>query len=153
MKRLVLAIAISACFASCKNNDDSNLKMNKVMLTDTTAIYNSSSSSETGAALQKGERPSHVYVNHKTAADKTESSTSANRFTETSTTSTSATTTKKKGWSNRAKDAVIGGAAGAVGIGEHRTEFNWLFRSGERRRQDGAVRRCGGGPDPGPPLS
>lgn len=115
MKRLVLAIAISACFASCKNNDDSNLKMNKVMLTDTTAIYNSSSSSDTGAALQKGERPSHVYVNHKTAADKTESSTSANRSTETSTTSTSATTTKKKGWSNRAKDAVIGGAAGAVG--------------------------------------
>lgn len=116
MKKIILILLISASLAACKTDTKTDLQTNKVMLTDTSGIYNNSGSSDTGTALQKGERPSKIKYHESERTENEKISRSPERSTTSTTTTTeNTTTTRKKGWSNRAKDAVIGGAAGAVG--------------------------------------
>src|ERR1035437_7100686 len=125
MKKLLMAMSIASVFAACKSDSNTDLQTNKVMLTDTTGIYQNSTSSDSGTALQRGERPSNVsksYNSIESGREKTNTCTkssnnnnTASRNRNTNTTTTTTTTTKKKGWSSRAKGAVIGGATGAIG--------------------------------------
>lgn len=116
MKKLLLVIAIISVFGACKNGS-SNLETNKVMLTDTTGRYSNSVSSDTATAAHRITRSSNYEANESRSKSTTSSPKSGNNTAsaknESATTTT--TTTKKKGWSNRAKGAVIGGTAGAVG--------------------------------------
>ena len=122
MKKLLMAITIASVFAACKSDSKTDLQTNKVMLTDTTGIYKNNMSSDTGTALQRGERPVAVSKNHSSAEsgrEKTRTSTATSKSggntASTGNTTTTTTTTRRKGWSSRAKGAVIGGAAGAIG--------------------------------------
>jgi hypothetical protein len=119
MKKIIMIVTIASVFAACKSDTKTDLQTNKVMLTDTTGIYKNNMSSDTGSALQRGEKPSNVYRTHNTNTN--ESRTSSNRTSNNNNTAstnnrtTTTTTTRRKGWSSRAKGAVIGGAAGAIG--------------------------------------
>lgn len=122
MKKILLAFAISMVFAACQNDSKKDLETNKVMLTDTSASYNNNTSSDTGLAAKTGVKPKtqkHESGNDKPVADNnsttSSSTTTPDNNSSTSSTTTTTTTAKKKGWSNKAKDAVIGGAVGAVG--------------------------------------
>ena len=106
MKKLLIIVIIACMLSACKNSK-TDLQTNKVMPTDTSALYNNNSSSTVG------QKAKEVSKSQTSASNQGKSSTSASDKTVSSTSQTS--TTKKKGWSNRAKDAVIGGAAGAVG--------------------------------------
>ena len=115
MKKMLLIIMIASVFAACKS-DSTDLQTNKVMLTDSSGISNSSASSDTATAVQKGARP--VAVSREKTRSSTSTSNSGGNTASSgngTTTTTTTSTTQKKGWSNRAKGAVIGGAAGAVG--------------------------------------
>lgn len=114
MKKLFTVLTITGVFAACNNKNDENLQTNRVMLTDTTSIYDNSSSSDTGTALQRGERISTATTPRESLNYKSDSKTSSETYERNATSSTSKHAAKK-GWSNRAKGAVIGGAAGAVG--------------------------------------
>lgn len=116
---MLMIITIASVFAACKSNPN-DLQTNKVMLTDSSGINASSASSDTATAGQKGVRP--VIVSKSTSSEKTKTSTSNTSGSAastgngtTTTTTTTTTAAKKKGWSSRAKGAVIGGVAGAVG--------------------------------------
>jgi hypothetical protein len=90
MKKMFTIITIVASFAACKNGTTSEPGNNKAILTNTSSTDKTSAPSDT------------------------RSNTSTSTGTGTTTTTTQ-NTTHKKGWSSRAKGAVIGGAAGAVG--------------------------------------
>ena len=107
-----MALAITSVFAACKSDSKSDLETNKIIMSDTTGAYSANASSDTGTAMQRGERPlpASANTNEKRYESPKRTSSSSTRN-ETTTT----TTAKKKGWSSRAKGAVIGGAAGAVG--------------------------------------
>lgn len=112
MKKLLMAVAIASVFAACKSDTKSDLETNKIIMSDTTGAYPANASTDTGTALQRGERPLPVakHTPERTSeSPKREASSTGNE------TTTTTTTTKKKGWSSRAKGAVIGGAAGAIG--------------------------------------
>lgn len=121
MKKLLMVITIATVFAACKSDSKSDLQTNKVMLTDTSGVYNNNASSDTGTALQRGARPSAVSNrnnSNETRSEKTNSSTAGTNNNNASTNNGNATTTstrRKRGWSSKAKGAVIGGAAGAIG--------------------------------------
>lgn len=106
-------MAIASLFAACKSGSKSDLQTNKVMLNDTTGVYQNSASSDTGTAPQRGEKPSAVSESQN-SNNSTSTKTSNDNTTSTSNATTTTTMTKKKGWSNRAKGAVIGGATGAI---------------------------------------
>ncbi len=110
MKKILIIITIACLFTACKSNSKSDLQTNKVMLTDTTAGYSNDMTTDVGKTEnERGKTNTAASTSHK-------SNTTVSSANNTSTaTSTSTTTAKKKGWSNRAKGAVIGGAAGAVG--------------------------------------
>ena len=108
-----MIITIATVFAACNSDSKSDLQTNKVMLTDTAGIYNSNASSDTGTAVKTGAKP--VAASKSTRSPATSTSRGNTASTGNGTTTTTTTTTQKKGWSNRAKGAVIGGAAGAVG--------------------------------------
>jgi hypothetical protein len=118
MKKMLMIITIVSVFAGC-NSGKSDLETNKVLLTDTSGIHNGNASSDTSAAVKTGARP--AAVSKSTHSEKTGATTSTPgnsgnaASTNNGTTTTTTTTTQKKGWSNKAKGAVIGGAAGAVG--------------------------------------
>ncbi len=109
-----MVLAIASVFAACKSDSKSDLETNKIIMSDTTGAYSANASGDTGTAIQRGERP--LPASAKTTTKKTYESpkSTPGSSTKNETTSTT-TTTKKKGWSSRAKGAVIGGAAGAVG--------------------------------------
>jgi len=90
MKKILMIITIVSSFAACKNGSKSDLETNKAILT------NSSSADDANASSG------------------TRSNTSTSTGTGTNTIATQ-NTTHRKGWSSRAKGAVIGGTAGAVG--------------------------------------
>ncbi len=113
MKKLLMALAIASVFAACKSDSKSDLETNKIILSDTTGAYPANASSDTGTAIQRGERP--LPASAKTTTKKTYESPKSTSSSSTRNETTTTTTTKKKGWSSRAKGAVIGGAAGAVG--------------------------------------
>jgi hypothetical protein len=119
MKKILMIITIAFVFAGC-NSGKSDLETNKILLTDTSGIHNGSASSDTSTAVKTGARPAAVTKTTHTEKSGTTTSTSGNSGNAASTnngttTTTTTSTTQKKGWSNRAKGAVIGGAAGAVG--------------------------------------
>lgn len=118
MKKMLMIITIASVFTACKSDSKSDLETNKIMLTDSTGVMNGSASSDTGKVVNSGT------VSKSNTSQKTKTSTSASSSgstastgngNTTTTTTTTTTTAKKKGWSSRAKGAVIGGAAGAVG--------------------------------------
>ena len=113
MKKMLMVITIATVFASCKS-DSTDLQTNKIMLTDSSGISNSSASSDTATVVEKGARPVLVSGEKTRTSTSTRVGKSASAGNGTTTTTTTTTATKKKGWSNRAKGAVIGGAAGAV---------------------------------------
>jgi uncharacterized protein YcfJ len=103
---------ITTVFAACKN-DSSDLDTNKVMLTDTTGNCDNSTLPDTATATKKEQRQTG-----RGSTERTNSSvvTSGSDATSKTNENTNADVSKKRpGWSSRAKDAVIGGAAGAVG--------------------------------------
>ncbi|MDQ6904239.1 MAG: glycine zipper domain-containing protein [Bacteroidota bacterium] len=112
MKKLLMALAIASVFAACKSDSKTDLETNKIIMSDTTGAYPANASSDTGTAVQRGERPLPA---SNTAAETRNESPKSTSASSTKTETTNRTTTKKKGWSSRAKGAVIGGAAGAVG--------------------------------------
>lgn len=114
MKKLLIVIAITSVFGACKNGS-SNLDTNKVMLTDTTGNYNNSISSDTPAATHRRTKSSNYEANESRSKTTTSSPKSVNNTASAKNERTTTTTAKKRGWSNRAKGAVIGGTAGAVG--------------------------------------
>ena len=111
-----MIITIAFVFGACKNGS-SDLQTNKVMLTDTTGNYSKSISSDTVAEMQKVAKPANHESNE--SRNKPTNSSVTSRDNSTISTNNENTTTnataKKKGWSSRAKGAVIGGATGAVG--------------------------------------
>ncbi len=111
-----MIILVPIVFTAC-NNDSPDLKTNKVMLTDTTANYENNGTSDTAKSMHHITKSVNRHDNERTEPTNS-SSTSGNNSASTSkenTSATSTTTTQKKGWSHKAKDAVIGGAVGAVG--------------------------------------
>lgn len=113
MKKLLIILATASVFTACKSDSKSDLETNKIIMSDTTGAYPASAASDTGTALQRGERPLPVSTN--TSPEKKYKSPKSTATSSTKNETTTTTTTKKKGWSSRAKGAVIGGAAGAVG--------------------------------------
>jgi hypothetical protein len=116
MKKMLMIITIVSVFAACKSNS-TDLETNKVMLADSIGINSGNASSDTGIAVQAVAKPVAAKT---TRTQKTTTSTSNGGSTAptsngTATTTTTTTTAEKKGWSSRAKGAVIGGVAGAVG--------------------------------------
>ena len=117
MKKMLMIITIVSVFAACKSKS-TDLETNKVMLADSIAINSGNASSDTGIAVQAVAKPVAAKT---TRTQKTTTSTSNNGGSTastgngTATTTTTTTTAEKKGWSSRAKGAVIGGVAGAVG--------------------------------------
>ena len=101
MKKLLMIITIAFVFGACKNGS-SDLQTNKVMLTDTTGNYGKNISSDTDAEMQKATNSPVTSTDNSTISTNNENTTTN-------------ATAKKKGWSSRAKGAVIGGATGAVG--------------------------------------
>jgi cytochrome c556 len=113
MKQIVIMlVAVLFIFSACKNNNKDDMQTNRVMLTDTTSIYSHTASSDTGSALKRGERVHDVAKSQHSNETATASS---DKSTTTSPDNSNGETAQKKGWSNRAKGALIGGATGAVG--------------------------------------
>ena len=121
MKKLLMVITIATVFAACKSDSKSDLQTNKVMLTDTSGVYNNNASSDTGTALQRGLGLQQFLIETaqmKPAAKKQILLLQGTNNNNASTNNGNATTTstrRKRGWSSKAKGAVIGGAAGAIG--------------------------------------
>ncbi len=129
MKKVLITLAISTMLAACGSNESKETSTPPEIIADTTSSFDNTLSTDTGATVIAEEAP----VETKKSITKTPYKSSkpvttapANTKTEpvTSTTSTTSATTepatapveeKKKGWSNAAKDAVIGGGVGAVG--------------------------------------
>ena len=115
MKKLLIFLTIASVFGACKSDSDAGLKTNEIIPV-TSGTYGANSSGDTSTALQKGERPVVVSKSSENRGDGSKASaTSDNSTTAAGNANTSTATTKKKGWSAKAKGAVIGGAAGAVG--------------------------------------
>ncbi|MEO6328447.1 MAG: YMGG-like glycine zipper-containing protein [Ginsengibacter sp.] len=127
MKTIIIAFAITSVFAAC-NSKSSETK--DVVGVDTTGMYKNNMIADTarvepvlapGSVKKVVETRSpdgSVTTTTTTSAaprtstrTRTQSSTSGN---STASTSPATTTTQKKGWSSRAKGAVIGGVGGAV---------------------------------------
>lgn len=109
-------MTMASVFSACKSNSDADQKTDKVMLPVTSGTYGANSSGDTSAGLQRGERPKAVSKSSENRVESSKASaTSNNSPTPQGNPNTNTTTTKKKGWSAKAKGAVIGGAAGAVG--------------------------------------
>jgi hypothetical protein len=124
MKKIIQYVMMASIFAAC--NSKSNLDTNKdVVLTDTSGMYKSNIMTDTGSVIQAtslnaaaANKP--VVINNyygttpkSSTTRRTGSGTYANSGTSRSTGS-STTVTRKRGWSHAAKNAVIGGAGGAV---------------------------------------
>lgn len=108
---------MASVFGACKSNSDADLKTDKVMLPVTSGT-GATSSGDTSAGLQRGERPKVVSKSTENRVESSKASATSNNSPTpqgNANANTNTTTTKKKGWSAKAKGAVIGGAAGAVG--------------------------------------
>jgi hypothetical protein len=119
MKKMLMIFAIAAVFAACKSDSKADLETNKVILSDSSMSVTGSASSDTGTAVVKGTVTTPVARSTRSTKTSTSGSNNntaaSNTGSSTTTTTTTSNTTKKKGWSSRAKGAVIGGVAGAVG--------------------------------------
>lgn len=139
MKLLTPVIVIALALSACNSNTKTDSEAKKEIVADTSTNYNNSVLTDTGTALQPEVAPAVV---SKTATEvKKKKSTAKSERTVTThpapvtpdnttvnskdnTTATQPTVNndpapaqaeEKKGWSNAAKGAVIGGGAGAVG--------------------------------------
>lgn len=157
MKKIILICAAASFFAACNGKSDTDLETKKdVVVTDTSSMYRSNGSTDTGRATVVSPVPPPVvetkiitqtrtvYVDRKpksaprvnapnavaksnTVTPLPQSSTNSTTTTKSNSSGTGASNTtgttatpaapvaKERGWSNAAKDAVIGGGVGAVG--------------------------------------
>jgi hypothetical protein len=142
MKKIFFLLIGASFFAACNNNPKPTIETTKEIVSDTSSQYNNSINTDTGkivaaplvaplpqkAEIKKEKVTKKASTSAKAATSspepvtKTEPATSTS--TETSTTtadnnstteSTPVVTPQKKGMSNSAKDAIIGGGVGAVG--------------------------------------
>ncbi|MEO6489741.1 MAG: hypothetical protein ABIO04_07375 [Ferruginibacter sp.] len=119
MKKIIPVLTLIIVFAACKNKAKDTEKMPVVLLQDTFQMHNNSVlTDKNGNAVPYVVVPVTPAVSKTTTPAKktTTKSTSTNASTTSSNTSNSTATTpaRKKGWSNSAKGAVIGGGTGAV---------------------------------------
>ncbi len=143
MKLLISVISIALALSACNSNTKTNVETKKEIVADTTTNYNNSILTDTATAIQpqmelstvvkpaapevkknkispKSEKP----VTTTTAKVMTKPVPASPENTTVNTTATQPTVNndpvpqvaeEKKGWSNAAKGAVIGGGAGAIG--------------------------------------
>ena len=129
MKKILHCFMVAAIFTACNSKSDLDTKKD-VVLTDTSGMYKSNIMTDTGSVIQttslntaaaNANKP--VVINNyynttpkSNTTRRTSSGTYANSGGSGSSRSTGSTTTvtRRKGWSHAAKNAVIGGAGGAV---------------------------------------
>lgn len=136
MKFLTTAIVFALSFSACNSNSKSDSDMKKEIVADTTSNYNNSVLTDTGTAATTETAPVMPATNEakptkvltknepKAKATPVSATTPAAPQTKIDTVATQpiavnepapAVAEEKKGWSNAAKGAVIGGGAGAIG--------------------------------------
>ena len=109
-------MTIASLFGACKSNSADDLQTNKISMPDTTGAYRANASGDTSSGLQRGVRPIPVSNSRENPHNSSNASTTSDQSTsEKRHETTTTTSSRKKGWSGKAKGAVIGGAAGAVG--------------------------------------
>jgi len=127
MKKLIVGIAVISLFAACKSKTETN---RDVVGIDSTGLYKNNTMADTANlnAVAPGTTTKRVVETRNPDGTTTTTTTTvtakgdpntstANTGTVAQTTSSSTgttTTVTKKGWSNKAKGAVIGGVGGAV---------------------------------------
>ena len=109
MKKLIFGLFVLAGLGSCKNDKSESEKNNALMLQDTTARFNNTALTDKAKETQKTTGTYSKNVSSK----KTVTDNSSGSVSKSSDQSASATT-KKKGWSHRAKGAAVGAGTGAV---------------------------------------
>jgi hypothetical protein len=125
MKKIAQYLIAASLFVAC--NSKSDLDTNKdVVLTDTTGMYKSNMTTDTGSVIETTaltDANRNTAVANTRAANTNRTTTaprnSSNRVSSTTSSSNAGsgqttTVTRKKGWSHAAKNAVIGGVGGAV---------------------------------------
>jgi len=136
IKASLFAFILVIVFAACNSNGNKPSDTRNIrLLSDSSALHNNSSSSDTakqreaniihernihhenasGAQNSGGTGTSGTVSNSNSSSTNSNSSSANSGTVSNSGTSTSTHATHKKGWSKAAKGAVIGGAAGAVG--------------------------------------
>lgn len=129
MKKVLINLAISTMLAACGGNEAKDANTPPEIMADTTSSYDNTLSTDTGAAVITEQAPvetkkSTTTTTHKSSTPVTKATSHTKTEPVSSTTTSTSTTTApatvpveehKKGWSNAAKDAVIGGGAGAIG--------------------------------------
>jgi hypothetical protein len=113
MKKMLMIFTIASVFTACHSKSD--LDTNKVMPADSIGVNTGSAPSDTAAIVQKGTGPMAISKSNSSEKTSTSTSNSGSNAASTANETTTTTTAKKQGWSSRAKGAVIGGVAGAVG--------------------------------------
>jgi hypothetical protein len=128
MKKIFPFLIICTVFFACNNNPKSDLNSNKVMLIDTSKMYNSNVLTDTGSVIHATALPKNNNQNLQPAGNnysgtpapvhrntaRYNSNNVSTATTSSSTTATSAPVRRRRGWSHAAKDATIGGVGGAV---------------------------------------
>ena len=127
MKKVLITLVVASMLSACSSSGSKETEMTKEIMSETTTNYDNSASTDTGATVITEAAPMETKkatppasVKHKTVKPTTTAPVS--NITEPVTSTTTTTTEpvpapveeKKKGWSNAARDAVIGGGAGAI---------------------------------------
>ena len=134
MKKVLITLAIPFMLAACGGNENKDTAAPAEIMADTTTNFDNNANTDTGATVIKEEAPVETKKSTSTTTHKvtapvkkapapaTTAPVTATPEPKTSTTTTTSTTQpvaapveEKKGWSHAAKDAVIGGSAGAIG--------------------------------------
>lgn len=117
MKKIMLGVALVAMFAACTSKKSDLDNANVVLVQDTFRMYNNSVLTDQSPYGDEYVAPA-APVRRTSAATSRRSTSSATRTSSSSNNNSGTVATapaKKKGWSNRAKGAVIGAGAGAIG--------------------------------------
>ena len=118
MKKIIVTVIVIASFAACKNNKSELPKDNAVMIQDTFRMYNNSILTDKNQQVQTNPVKSSATQGRKStnnSSQNTNNNTSANSTnTGSGQVATAPVKAKKKGWSHRARGAVVGAGAGAV---------------------------------------
>jgi len=123
MKKLLSILALAVVFTACKYGNSDEEKTKVVMVQDTSSLYNNNVLTDKSADKQKyGAKAGSAFETIPTKkkenpVNKNSSANTQNQATSTSSSSSTATATapkKKKGWSHRAKGALVGAGTGAV---------------------------------------
>lgn len=129
MKKLLISFAVPFMLAACGSNGSKDTETPAEIMADTTTNFNNSAITDTGATVITEEAPVETKKSISTTTHQVAkpvrpapAPVKIKPQPATSTTTTTSTTEpapapveEKKGWSHAAKDAVIGGGAGAIG--------------------------------------